>query len=392
MPAGYNYDCVNADVLLNRMAVKDHYLVLPDGMTYQLLVLPTQRTMSPEVLRKVKALIEDGATVLGNKPLRAPGLANWPKCDKELKGLADLMWRGNATRKGRHDIGKGHLVWGFAVGDFVSGLAPPDFESPADVGQFDFIHRVIDAADFYFVANRSGRVAKGEFWFRNHDSIPELWDPVTGIRRDLTSYVQDFGSSMGIPLEFEPHQSFFVVFRKPIPNLIGGDGKPNFPRLKQVAELAGSWTVAFDPKWGGPEKVVFDKLVDWTTRPEEGIKYYSGTAVYRKTFDLADLPLLPKKRVFLDLGTVNYLARVRLNGKDLGVAWTAPWRVDISGVVKEKGNELQIEVVNTWLNRLVGDAHLPAEKRLAKTNVGYPPTYPLMPSGLLGPVTVRREL
>ena len=169
------------------------------------------------------------------------------------------------------------------------------------------------------------------------------------------------------------------------------DSRPNFPELKRVAELAGPWTVAFDPKWGGPEKVVFEKLDDWTKRPEEGIKYYSGTAVYKKTFDLADLPSLPKKGVFLDLGTVNYLARVRLNGKDLGVVWTAPWRVDISGVVKEKGNELQIEVVNTWLNRLVGDAHVPPEKRLAKTNVGYPPTYPLMPSGLLGPVTVCRE-
>ena len=162
--------------------------------------------------------------------------------------------------------------------------------------------------------------------------------------------------------------------------------------MKTVAELSGAWTVAFDPKWGGPEKVVFEKLDDWTKRPEEGIKYYSGTAVYKKTFDLADLPSLPKKGCFLDLVAVNYLARVRLNGRDLGVVWTAPWRVDISGVAREKGNELEIEVVNTWLNRLVGDAHLPAERRLAKTNAQYPPDQPLMPSGLLGPVTVRREL
>jgi hypothetical protein len=158
-----------------------------------------------------------------------------------------------------------------------------------------------------------------------------------------------------------------------------------------VAELTGPWTVAFDPKWGGPEKIVFDKLEDWTKRTEAGIKSYSGTAVYKKTFDLADLPSLAKKPIYLDLGTVNYLARVRLNGRDLGVVWTAPWRVDISGVVKAKHNELEIEVVNTWLNRLVGDAQLPPEKRLGKTNVQYPANQPLMPSGLLGPVTVQRE-
>ena len=133
---------------------------------------------------------------------------------------------------------------------------------------------------------------------------------------------------------------------------------------------------------------------DWAKRPEEGLKYYSGTAVYRKTFDLgaeALAALNKKERLRLDLGTVDYLAHVRLNGKDLGIVWTAPWRVDISDAVKATGNELEIEVVNTWVNRLVGDAHLPAEKRFTKTNIGYPANHPLMPSGLLGPVTLQRE-
>jgi hypothetical protein len=156
-----------------------------------------------------------------------------------------------------------------------------------------------------------------------------------------------------------------------------------------------SWAVAFDPTWGGPEKVVFEKLDDWTKRPEEGIKYYSGTAVYKRTFDINGTDALSaqnQEKLFLDLGTVDYLARVRLNGKDLGIVWTAPWRVDITGAVKATGNELEIEVVNTWVNRLVGDARLPAEKRLAKTNVRYQANHPLMPSGLLGPVTVQKQV
>ena len=247
---------------------------------------------------------------------------------------------------------------------------PPDFQALDNKG-FEFIHRVIDGADFYFVSNQTDQVKNGDFLFRVVNRIPELWDPVRGERRDILTWDSD-GRTTGIPLTFEPYQSFFVAFRESTP-MTREDIKPNFPELKKVVELAGPWTVAFDPKWGGPEKVVFEKLEDWTKRSEEGIEYYSGTAVYKKTFDLANLPLPSKKPVFLDLGKVNYLARVRLNGNDLGVVWTAPWRVDISGVVKEKGNELEIEVVNTWLNRLVGDAHLPPEKRLAKTNIGYPP-------------------
>jgi hypothetical protein len=191
-------------------------------------------------------------------------------------------------------------------------------------------------------------------------------------------------------MTFAPHQSFFVAFHRSTKDPIHPNYMNNFPEPKRVAELSGPWTVAFDPKWGGPEKIVFEKLDDWTKRPEPGIKYYSGTAVYRKTFDMPALPK-EKEKLFLDLGTVDYVARVKLNGRDLGIVWTAPWRVDISGVVKEKGNELDIEVVNTWLNRMVGDAHVPPEKRLAKTNAKYPPNQPLMPSGLLGPVTIKKE-
>jgi hypothetical protein len=376
---------------------KDGDLALPDGVAYKLLVLPLDRTMSPTVVRKIRQLIEAGASVLGEKPLRTPGLTNWPECDKELKIIADAMWGETPAKENVRTIGKGALAWGCTPRDALEGLldgynTPRDFQAPNKSEDFEFIHRVIDGADCYFVSNQSSQPKCGNFFFRVLGRKPELWDPVTGICRDLRQWGTTDDDRTRLLMTFEPYQSFFVVFRDSAHGITRDDRGSNFPTQDQIAEIAGPWTVAFDPKWGGPEKVTFEKLDDWTKRPEEGIKYYSGTAVYKKTFDLADLPLLPKKGVFLDLGTVNHLARVCLNGKDLGVVWTAPWRVDISGVVKEKGNELEIEVVNTWLNRLVGDAHLPAEKRLAKTNVGYPPNYPLMPSGLLGPITVKREL
>jgi hypothetical protein len=146
--------------------------------------------------------------------------------------------------------------------------------------------------------------------------------------------------------------------------------------------------VSFDPKWGGPEKASFDHLVDWRTRPELGIKFYSGTAVYRKQFDLP--AMLPKStRLLLDLGAVHEVGSVRLNGHDQGVVWTKPARVDITGAVKAVGNELEVTVVNLWPNRLIGDEALPKEQRVTETNMHkYGSGSPLLPSGLIGPVSV----
>ena len=189
-----------------------------------------------------------------------------------------------------------------------------------------------------------------------------------------------------VPIEFAPRQSWFVVFRRPAEP--PSRRAPNFPSLEAVAELAGPWRVAFDPKWGGPESAVFETLDDWSKRPEEGIRYYSGTATYRKGFDLPETLRQPGRRLYLDLGRIKHVASVRLNGKDLGVVWAAPWRVEITGAVKASDNALEIDVVNLWPNRLIGDAKLPVEKRLTKTNVQkfYRGQYPLMESGLLGSV------
>lgn len=183
-----------------------------------------------------------------------------------------------------------------------------------------------------------------------------------------------------------------MVFRKPTRSAKGPD-TGNFPELKQIGEIGGPWTVKFDPKWGGPESVVFEKLQDWSKRPEKGIKYYSGKATYYKTFDLPKTSQKAGKRLYLDLKRVRNVAEVRLNGKDLGVVWTAPWHVEISQAVKQSGNKLEIDVVNLWPNRLIGDAGLPKEKRRTKTNVNkFKANSRLMESGLLGPVTLRSAI
>jgi hypothetical protein len=157
-----------------------------------------------------------------------------------------------------------------------------------------------------------------------------------------------------------------------------------------LVTLSGPWSVNFDPKWGGPENVLFYTLTDWTNRPEAGIKFYSGTAIYHKKFDLKTLPA--KGRLLLDLGDVHEVASVRLNGHNLGILWTKPARVDITDAVMAKNNDLEVTVVNLWPNRLIGDESLPKESRFTETNMHkFSPASPLWPSGLIGPVSLLAE-
>ncbi len=381
LPGGYNFDCVNADVLLNRMAVRDGRLGLADGVSYALLVLPEHPEMSPRLLSRVRDLVEAGATVLGPKPLRAPGLTAYPACDTELHEIARTMWRDQET--GENRIGKGRLLWGMSVAQALSTLRlSADFEilKNGELAQVEFTHRSIDGSEVYFVSNQAQRTQDCECAFRVAGRQPELWDPVTGAVRDLPEFREQGGRTL-VPLHFEACQSVLVVFRKPIGQR--GAGK-NLIAARTLAEIEGGWEVSFDPKWGGPAKVVFPRLEDWTKRPEEGIRFYSGKATYRK---MLDGPQSRGGRIYLNLGTVNHVAEVRCNGKNLGVVWCAPWRVDVTGVLRAKGNVLEIDVVNLWPNRMAGDAALPPEKRFTKTNLtAYRADSPLLSSGLLGPV------
>jgi hypothetical protein len=221
---------------------------------------------------------------------------------------------------------------------------------------------------------------------------------VSGIIRDAGAFVHPDVYTM-LPLEFAPFQSYFVVFRKPIAPTAVSKAIRNVPEFSSMQDITGPWTVHFDPRWGGPASVEFPELVSWTKRPEEGIKFYSGKATYRKQFDLdakAEAGIRDGARLFLDLGALKHVAEVRLNGKKLGTLWTAPWRVEITAAVRPAGNVLEIDVVNLWVNRVVGDLNRPKGKRITETHDVFRfgmvrPTTPLLDSGLFGPVTLRAE-
>jgi hypothetical protein len=275
-------------------------------------------------------------------------------------------------------------------------------EDFAATGPVRYGHRRTDDRDIYFISNRTDAPIKADCRFRVGQGSPQLWDPLTAEQRPLRQFERADGITT-IPMEFDAFQSFFVVFGGKDDSI--AKAERNFPELKPIQELSGAWEVAFDPKWGGPEKITFDTLQDWAARPEPGIKYYSGIATYRKTLNI---PQVPKAKTYLDLGVVHDMARVKLNGKDLGVVWCAPWRIEITAAVKVGDNLLEIELVNRWANRLIGDKQpadanvrtvacppgflggktIKAGRYTFSTHDPYNAKSPLVPSGLLGPVRI----
>lgn len=382
---GYDYDVCNAEVLLDRLSVRDGKLVLPDGMQYRILVLPASTRMPVAVLKKIKALLEQGALVMGAAPQTDSGLTNYPQCDAEIQRLAKELWKGAAGDKGIV-VGRGRLFDPGSIRAVLEGMGcRPDFEVAGNNAWIDFIHRTTEDAEIYFITNRKSEGVQTDCTFRVTGRQPELWDAVTG-KRVIPLYRQEGGRTK-IAVNLDMFQSVFVVFPKvktkgllqPSSNTWQTAGS-----FRKLQELGGSWELQFDPKWGGPAAIRFDALQDWSTHPDPGIRHYSGKAVYRKKFSFNDA--LPAGAVFIELGVVKNICRVWLNGADLGIVWTAPWRVEVTGKLKRGVNELRIEVINLWPNRLIGDAALPPEQRRTTTNIPFKKEDPLLPSGLLGPV------
>jgi hypothetical protein len=273
----------------------------------------------------------------------------------------------------------------------ADGVAP-DVAMTLDDGSvapdMDWIHYRIGDAEVYFVAELAGKTKSIDATFRVDGRAADLWNAVDGSIREACTFKFVDGCTR-VPLEFDPYGSIFVVFRK-ASSSDRSDG-PNFPVWQQMQPIAGPWDVTFDAKWGGPKQSVrFDTLTSWTDDNDPGIKYYSGRAVYRTTFkrdhdDPAGKPLAIQLGQVKDIG----IARVRLNGRDLGVVWRPPFRVDATKAVKPGENELEVTVVNSWRNRLIGDQELPEDKRLTRTNIAVTRNWKLEPSGLLGPVTLQ---
>jgi hypothetical protein len=390
-PEGYDYDYINADVLLTRMSVDaEGRLVLPDGMSYRMLVLPEIDRMTVPVLRKLRALVAGGATVLGPRPVKSPGLAGYPQADAEVQAIASELWGDtDGISRTRHIFGKGQVVWGQPLAEVLTGLrVPKDVEcSRALDAMVPWIHRRTVDADIYFVVNRSDRPQEIDTRFRVSGKEAELWHPDTGAIEPASYTTADVRTT--VPLKLTARESVFVVFRRsaatPTRILSGAD-------LTTLANVDGPWALSFPPNLGAPAKIELAKLESWTANADQGVKYFSGAATYTRTIQAPRSWFRPGAQILLDLGMVNDLAEVSINGKAVGALWKMPFAVDVTQALRPGSNQLEIKVTNEWTNRLIGDRSAPADKKILSAPPPPPgapgTTPPLVTSGLLGPVTI----
>lgn len=421
---GYAFDGVSPKQLY-KTRVQEGKIIFPSGASYYLLVLPKQKTMTPELLNKIKSLVKNGATVLGNPPVKSPSLADLPKGDRKVNSGSKELWGENSasSKTDGHQFGKGKIIRTEDNEKKHDSLYPVYSEVAEildNMGVFrDFVakkdslrytHRKLDSTDIYFVSNRTDMDFETKATFRSTKGSPELWNPIMGQTRMLPEFSKTKKTTT-IPLSFAPYQSYFIVFTENNEDSLPKESQRNFPETVGVDTIRGSWKVSFNPEWGGPKEIVFDSLQDWRFSEKEGIKFYSGIAKYKKEFHFEYQPEFEGNgsRIYLDLGKVKDIGKIYINGEDLGTLWTAPMTIDVTKFIKEGKNSLEIQVANRWPNRLIGDQQFkndgvregkfpqwflegkkrPSARFAFTTFNPYKENDALLPSGLLGPVTIK---
>jgi hypothetical protein len=336
--------------------------------------------MSLPVLRKIRDLVQAGAIVCGSKPTDTPSLAD---DQNEFHRIADQLWgSGDGS-----SVGKGKVYGNRSLGEVLKTLnVPADFvyTRPQPDTDLLFVHRQIGDQDFYFVDNRNDRTESLDATFRVTGKQAELWHADSG-KIEPASYYSAAGRTT-VPLSLAPWETVFVVFRKP-----AQASSRTLPTTVEtpLATLEGPWEVTFPPDLGAPPKATFEKLAEWNENSDQGIKYFSGTATYTKTFDAPKGWLASGTNVWIDLGDVKNMAEVLLNGTPLGLVWKEPFRVNLTGALKSGANTLEVKVTNGWANRIIGDRQPGMTKTYTFTSPKfYNAKAKLWSSGLLGPVQI----
>ena len=362
VPASYSYDFINPYGVKNLLSVKDGNIVTPSGMKYKVLVLGEKcDVMSIEILRKLDRLVRDGAILVGRKPVRPAGMTD---DTAEFDRLVADIWGA-----GRANVHTGQLS------RVLADNVEPDFRYTAPA-ELKFVHRTDGDREIYWIRNFSDQAVHAQLRLRDAEGVVKVYNPETG------KVVP--GATCACCLDLEANQALFLVADKK------GTPAPEYVAPKPAGQLAldGPWTVTFDGL-GAPEGArTYGELASYTESDEPAVKYFSGIATYTNTFTLGK-----KEKVnglSIDLGQVGQMADVFVNGEHVEFLWKAPYRVEWSGKLNPGRNTIEVKVVNTWPNRLIGDAQPGAVKLTYTTMPFYRADSPLTPSGLMGPVVLKK--
>ena len=394
-PKGYAWSACNAETIIKRLKVKNGRLVLPHGPTYEVLMLPENVDFTPELLSAIKRLVVDGAKLYAPKPQKSPSLVNYPHCDGEVQMLTDEIWGKADGEIIENSLGKGKVYWGITLEEVLTKKnIQPDFDYFSDTNEEPdvmYLHRKLEDQDLYFVSNQSDKDITINGKFRIAGKIPEIWNPETGEILNCDNYlIQD--NKVQTSFSLAPYGSTFIVFRNN-----ASSSKVTAPDSKtdvKTIQVGGNWTVKFPKGWGAPGEIVFENLTSWHMHADEGIKYFSGTATYKKEIVIAD-DFIENDAVYkLELGKVNELAEVYINETKAGIVWKPPYTTDIGKLLKKGKNIIEIKVANHWVNRLIGDELGKEEERylepITRRHYDEKSEQVLLPSGLVGPVTIHK--
>lgn len=374
-PEGYKYDYCNPDVLLNRLDVKDGNVVTPEGLSYRLIWIPENKRMLPETIEKLYELISRGAKVVASKPQSIATLIGGEQAQRRFDEAVESIW-GDVRPCESKTIGKGMIITDTDVKNALLRLGVlPDVK-----GDVRWLHRQVSGADWYFVTPLKQSSFKGKVAFAAKGAV-EIWDAVTGQSKPASVEYRD--GYAYVDLDLLKAGSCFVVFDHKKPHV-----NPQEPHPQAQMAVAGPWEISFPEGWGVPAQITVQDLVPWCEMPfsDEG-KAFSGKASYKTVFNLPEDAV--GKQLTLDLGKVDMIAYVKVNGKVFRPLWCAPYSLEIGESLKAGENVLEIDVTGTWFNRLVYDASQPEEMRKTWVIAGPKAGMELRPTGLMGPVTLR---
>lgn len=429
-PKGYRFDYLNAEILQEKLSIKEGKIAVEGAGSYSVIMLRDSRQLTLSTVRKLEELVLAGGVILGAKPMDSPSLMDDDDDLNELMKISDSLWGKGA--RGVNSVGQGRVYWGMTLEEVLTQESIVKDVVVPEAIDLQWIHRETANEDIYFVSARNESALRASVSFRVQNSAPQIWNLFTGqIEKALVWSEAEQYTNVAISLD--PKGSALVVFPKntkgnsidkiewngaPVLSAEQGwfasESSKGLPSIKKINDriiasengvysihsngsieevkidlhsksISNPWKVSFQKGWDTPESLETDNLRSLIDFENSAVRHYSGTTTYLNHIEIETV----KAHHTLDLGEVYNIAEVWCNDQKVGTRWASPFEFDISEFVTEGTNKLEVRVTNTWRNQLIFDNLRPSgAKKTWTTNGPAKNETELDRSGLVGPVIV----